>query len=454
MAKAKKPVSRNTTAAAKAKSGAQEATSSTPKVARASTAKAADSKAADSKAAPKTTATPAAKPASATAAKASNPQAKTVVENKSTPVPAPEPEKPVGARAKPAPADTAAAKPAETPEPDAKTATRPAQADVTPKATAAPLPPTPEPAKPQHIFLPLVLGGIVACGLGFLASEFDVLNRRGNTDAVETAFAAQDSRIAALEKAGPVAAPSGDIEGVTAQLAAISKTLAGVQGRLTALEERPFASSDGSGTAATAAYASDLATLRASVEAQKTEMEKLLNNAMSVEEATADAARRATLQNALAQVTAAINEGAPFAGGIAVMSANGLADLPEALSGTAASGVVTLINLQTRFPNAARAALADARAVGAEDAAGGLGGFLRRQLGARSVAPRAGSDPDAVLSRAEAALRDGQLGAALDEVQALPAPAQAAMQDWLNDARARHAAQQAVQTLSQRLTAN
>ena len=79
---------------------------------------------------------------------------------------------------------------------------------------------------------------------------------------------------------------------------------------------------------------------------------------------------------------------------------------------------------------------------------------MRRQLGARSVQPREGSDPDAVLSRAEAAVRDGDLSEALNELDNLPEDVQSAMADWLADARARVAAEAAINDLSQRLTAN
>ena len=83
-----------------------------------------------------------------------------------------------------------------------------------------------------------------------------------------------------------------------------------------------------------------------------------------------------------------------------------------------------------------------------------MGGFLRRQLGARSVIPREGSDPDAVLSRAEAAVRDGRVADALREIDALPQGAKDAMQSWSADAKVRADAEAAVQDLSQRLTAN
>lgn len=292
----------------------------------------------------------------------------------------------------------------------------------------------------------------MAFGAGFLISELDLFNMRADTSGVAAQLTAQANRIAALESAEPAAAPAANTEALDAQVTALESQLAALENRLSTVEKQP--AGEGVSNTAIAAYERDLAALQSSVEAQKAEIEALLNNAKTVEEATADAARQATLQNALAQVTAAVNAGAPFDEPLTQLKAGGLTDVPDALDALSQSGVVTLINLQTRFPDAARAALTDARAAGGEDAEGGLGGFLRRQLGARSVAPREGSDPDAVLSRAEDAVRNGRLADALSELDALPDPSKDAMQGWLTDASARLAATQAIQTLSQRLTAN
>ncbi len=81
---------------------------------------------------------------------------------------------------------------------------------------------------------------------------------------------------------------------------------------------------------------------------------------------------------------------------------------------------------------------------GATDAGGGVGAFLRRQLSIRSTAPREGTDPDAVLARAEAALGQGRLGVALREVEGLPEPARAAMAGWIAEAEARAGAEAAL----------
>ena len=80
--------------------------------------------------------------------------------------------------------------------------------------------------------------------------------------------------------------------------------------------------------------------------------------------------------------------------------------------------------------------------------------FLQRQLEVRSVAPRDGDDADAILSRAEAALINGQLDLALSELATLPEPAAAAMADWTATAAARQAAVTAADTLAQSLNTN
>ena len=122
-------------------------------------------------------------------------------------------------------------------------------------------------------------------------------------------------------------------------------------------------------------------------------------------------------------------------------------ETPEALS----REVPSLDSLQAGFPEAARAAL---RAALRRDSAAGNGNlltnFLRAQTGARSVAPREGSDPDAILSRAGVAVEAGRIAEAVVEIESLPEPARAAapMADWLAGALAYRDAQAALSDLS------
>ena len=103
-----------------------------------------------------------------------------------------------------------------------------------------------------------------------------------------------------------------------------------------------------------------------------------------------------------AALQAALSSGGARDQALAELQAAGVQP-PAVLSGE----VATLAQLRAEFPAAAREGLAAAlKAAPANDGAMGvIGNFLRVQTGARSVEPREGSDPDAVLSRADAAVK-------------------------------------------------
>ncbi|WP_145963313.1 COG4223 family protein [Paracoccus mutanolyticus] len=108
-------------------------------------------------------------------------------------------------------------------------------------------------------------------------------------------------------------------------------------------------------------------------------------------------------------------------------------EVPEVLKGE----IPRLVQLRAEFPAAARAGLrASLDAVAESEGTMGLiGNFLRVQTGARSVEPREGSDPDAILSRANAAVEAGAIATALDEIATLPQSGQNAMKSWTDRAR-------------------
>ena len=117
-----------------------------------------------------------------------------------------------------------------------------------------------------------------------------------------------------------------------------------------------------------------------------------------------------------------------------------LREVPPDLEAVA-DGAPTLAALQSEYPDAARAVLAASSQV--PDSASTterFTAFLKRQTNARSLTPKTGEDTDAVLSRAEAFLRNGDLTGSLDELQALPEAAQEIMADWLSSANKRAAA--------------
>ena len=218
-------------------------------------------------------------------------------------------------------------------------------------------------------------------------------------------------------------------------------------------------------TAALRAYEADVEALREELARQMEQTEQMVADALAeAEEARAEAEariaeaeRQAELterQQALVDVRAALESGQPFADALAVPSGSGLT-VPAALSDVAADGVPTLAALQANFPDTARAALATAREETAGETVGDrLGAFLEAQLGTRSLAPREGDSPDAVLSRAEAAVRDGRLTDAVAELDALPDAARTELEGWVSRATTRAEAVAAADDLAAELATN
>jgi hypothetical protein len=167
---------------------------------------------------------------------------------------------------------------------------------------------------------------------------------------------------------------------------------------------------------------------------------------------TKAATHQSLTDGTISQVIGALESGAPFAFAIA-----GLQDfdnlLTPALVAAAPYGVPTADALARAFPEQSRTALIAARTTSTSQASGSnrVGDFLRSQLGMRSITPRAGNDPDAVLSRAEAAIQAGQVSNALSALTALPDSARTSMAGWIEQAELRQAAQLAVAALSQQL---
>jgi hypothetical protein len=320
-------------------------------------------------------------------------------------------------------------------------------------------------------FAPVVLGGIVAALLGYAAAYF---GQQGRNDDLTTTLAAHTDRIAALEaqiaalpatpNMTPLTATLNEMQlQVDAAQADLAVGFGTLDGRLNALEQAPNADGTLSDTAI-AAWQRELDGLRTEIEAQQARMQELADaatiqldqtrvEAATIEQNATDAAAAATARAAVSQVQAALDTGAPFDAALGDLG-SGIA-VPEALSAIAADGVPTLTALQADFPDAARAALAIARSEGlAGEDGGGISGFLRNQFDIRSVTPQEGAAADAILSRAEDALRQNHLSDAMAEVATLPEVVRAEMAGWTSAAETRAAALAAVEGLSQSLTQN
>lgn len=352
-------------------------------------------------------------------------------------------------------------------------ATEPERFDPPEEAPAAP-PPPPRKTEPQRSsggpagVVLLLLGGIAGAAGGFAYSRHAQpdwpLANYGQT-AQSTAQQREIEQLraelaAASERPAPEPAPAA---GPSAEeLTAAQDRAAAAEARVAELEAQ-LAKAPAEGGAPGA----DTGALMAEIEALRTQIAEASGSAVSDAQAEAQAriaeaekaaadlkaeaeaqAQAAVTAAALAQVQAAIDAGQTYRAPLDELTAKGVT-VPEALSAHAEGGIPTLDTLEDEFPAAAREALAvSRRATMGESWTSRAQAFLLSEAGVRSLAPRAGDGPDAVLSRAEAAVRAGDLQKALDEVAALPPEGQQAMAGWTDAVRKRIEAIDAVAALA------
>lgn len=359
-------------------------------------------------------------------------------------------------------------------------------------------PPRPGPASRRGGFLPTVFGGAVAAALGFGAAAY-VLPRVWTPQvpadavvAVRDGLAQQSARLDTLAVDVEALAADPATHDLAAAQANLSETTAGalaeirdslaaldsrigdgqarlnaLDGRLSSLEKRPVEGGAASATALDAfgremeALRAEMATQKSAVaEAQAQLQAEAAGATETIRAAVAEAdrlrteaeetARRATARAALGRIQAALTAGGALDPALADLRSTGI-EVPPALA-EQGQGVPTLEALRAAFPAAARDALAASLR---ETAGGSLWdrslAFLRTQSGARSLTPREGADPDAVLSRAEAALAAGDPGAAITAIETLPEAGQARMAEWVTLAKRRIAATAAAAALAAEL---
>ena len=328
--------------------------------------------------------------------------------------------------------------------------------DLPPPAAQAPAqPPAQPPVRGSAGTGSMIAGGVIAAALGAavvltllpegwrsrqtdLADRVAALEARAqgvSAQALQAALAPLDQRVAALESAPPPAAP--DMTPLETRLGALESrpVPADPTAALTALGQRIDGLEADIAQQARTAVDAALAQSRAEVQAQAA---ALTTREEDVAAQQARVARRA----AITDLVAAAESGAPAPAALAALgnTAAALAPLGD--------GLVTLSQLQDRFAPAARAALA-AQPVAAQGESLGdrMLGFLRAQTGARSLTPRDGADTDSILSRAEAALRQGDLPGTLGELDGLTGDPAAAMAEWRAQAETRLAALAALSDL-------
>ena len=296
-------------------------------------------------------------------------------------------------------------------------------------------------------FWSALLGGALAALIGFggaiyfKAAEWPVCG--GGGDSVLEAMIAQQSETITTLQAALDTAQAGDAEARAALSARIDELPT----------TAPVAPLPADVQAKLDAQRAEMETLEASLAQMRELTQGQIAAAQAQQENAAQAEARAKARGALNALRTALTTGAPYAPIVPEIAA--ATEVPEVLAANAETGVPTAKALEDQFAVGARAALsASLKATAGDTPTERLTFFLKDQLGARSLTPREGDDPDAVLSRAEAATKAGDLDAALATIDALPDAGKAELQDWASAAVTRRDALAAFDSLSDALNAN
>jgi hypothetical protein len=294
--------------------------------------------------------------------------------------------------------------------------------------------------------IPLVLGGALCVGLGYAGANFlkpdgwpfpgaSTAQLQQQVGALEAAI--EGAQATSAQNAAFIEALRDEAQAANAKLkdtieemdvnaavAPISEDLTALEKRLTALEAAPVTEAIVS-PEATAAYERQLAEMQTLL----TDEIERLQEAKTTAEATQQAAEKVTDMSRLQE---AVNSGVPFGSLIDDLSI----DVPEVVKVASAQGVTTLPQLAADFEDAADVAIVETAKSDTENQSWSTR-FLRTQLGLRSLSPKEGSSPDAILSRAQQAVRDNDLSVALTEISTLPDVGQAVMATWVAKAQTR-----------------
>ena len=335
---------------------------------------------------------------------------------------------------------------------------------------AAPVADAPPPAAERSsVFLPLVLGGIVAAALGFFASQYLGYQAAGGLEAKVDAQASTvdglNGQVAeVVTQAETLDATTGNLAGeLTSQselIAAQSEQITALEAQIAALTEEmnkpvPIASEAELSADLAALIANqkdEIAALQGNLKEMAAFAEGQIQSAQEEAEAAELAEARAKARDGLNKVRLALASGDGFEDALPEIA--GAVEIPAALSDMA-SGIPTQSELQSSYSDAARAALAASnRALSGDSAGDRVGLFFQDMIGSRSLTPQEGDSPDAVLSRVEAAVQNGDLATALETIDALPEEGKAELTEWSGKAAARNDALQAFSDLTDALSAD
>lgn len=246
--------------------------------------------------------------------------------------------------------------------------------------------------------------------------------------------------VAAIEAQIALLAPRADVA-MAADVQSLRATVTDLAAQMAAFEARL---ADASGPSA-----EDIAQMQSDFERLSSTLGSVQEVVQTQEQLRQERAVATQTAQARVALAHALETGVPFEDVLADLEAVGMA-IPDALRAAAVSGAPTVSSLTAEFPQMAREALAADRDQGSDgaSAAQGVGQFLKKQLGLRSVTPKEGTSTDAVLSRMEGALRAGDLRQAAQEAEGLSGEAAQISAPWREALATRLAIDTAVDALS------
>ncbi|MDO5756355.1 MAG: hypothetical protein Q4P24_02405 [Rhodobacterales bacterium] len=308
-------------------------------------------------------------------------------------------------------------------------------------------------------FLALLLGGVCAGAIGFAAAYYlEMQNSSAAARNTAATLGAQSDKIDALEARLDSLPSAPDTSGVeaaqedtAAKLTELSDKISALTAQVDEIEAQPTGGGEGGVSASDLKdLRGTLKDLRGTLDDQSKQIANLVSEAEERDNDALAAAQQDLRRAALSRIGAALDSGTPFAPALDDLEKAGIS-APDALQNAAGAGVPTQAALQQAFAPAARTALAQARRSRDGGGTDSVWSFLSGQLGARSLERREGPGTDAILSRAEDDLRNGDLAAALTEVETLPEPASGALAEWTQDAKRRMQALAAYDALAAKM---
>ena len=318
--------------------------------------------------------------------------------------------------------------------------------------------------------VPLLVAGFICAGIGFGAAILsqpsnpiwpvhpDVAQFRdettGQITGIDTRLNALEGRLTDVDQRAVGDVFQSDLDelatGYDQRFLEIASRLENFDKRLAALEKSTIESAIPDELVTQ--YQDEVKRLKETLEAQRESLQQFMSETAETANEVTQRAKDTVARGILAQIRAAIDAGGPFDTAIQEFDEQVGQALPNQLRSFAKEGVQTYQELRDSFAEAARSALNAARdELNESEGFTGIGNYLRKQFQARSVTPKTGDDADAVLSRAEQALRENDLNGALNELDALPDAARDQMQPWIDQARERQDALEQLDILSQEI---